>query len=103
MPTVKYSAHSGRAGRGCRASVHRGSSPGRQSCFSWGSGASRDGLPTPTVPPLPTSLSSEAGVGQGGQQRGFPVSLLGCQPGGHFFPLPLGWTDGMKGRRGAEG
>ena len=72
MPTVKYSAHSGRAGRGCRASVRRGSSPGRQSCFSWGSGASRDGLPTPTVPPLPTSLSSEAGVGQGGQQRGFP-------------------------------
>ena len=35
--------------------------------------------------------------------EGLPVSLLGCQPGGHFFPLPLGWTDGMKGRRGAEG
>lgn len=49
------------------------------------------------------SLSSEAGSKQGGWQRGFPVSLLGCQPGGHFFPLPLGWTDGEEGEEGGGG
>ena len=86
------------------ASVRRGSSPGRQSCFSLGiRGASRDGLPTPTAPPPPMSLSREVGTKQGGWQRGFPLSLLGCQPGGPFFPLPLGWTDGEEGEEQGGG
>lgn len=104
MQTVMCSSRSGLGWPGLYGICPQGEFP-RETVllFPGDKGASREGLPTPTAPPPPMSLSSEVGTEQGGWQRGFPLSLLGCQPGGRFFPLPLSWTDGEDGEKQGGG